>query len=365
MSELQQPRQGVSFGQVALLVTLAVALYLAFRILRPFLDPIVVAMILAPILHPLFRWMRTRLRGRAGLAAFLVCALVLLVIAGPLSLLAIGIVSQGADSVEAIQTWVTEGNVQRLLADPRLDAAKEFVSRIMPLVEPDRLDLESLLMAVSAKLGNAVASKATTVVTGTGLVVSQIFLMLFVLFFFVRDGEELLAAVRGLSPLHSSQEEALLRSFKAASKSSLVGIFGTAIAQGAAGGLGLAFVGLPGLFWGAVMAITSLIPFVGTALVWIPAATFLLVTGHTGKAVFLALWCLVVVGSIDNFLRPLLMKGSSEMSTLWMFFAVVGGLQYFGFLGLLYGPIVFALCAALLALYRAAFSTHLEKVVTE
>jgi predicted PurR-regulated permease PerM len=365
MPDEQSARRSVSAGQAALLLTLAGALYLAFRILRPFLDPILVAMILAPVLHPLFRWIRARLRGRAGLAALLVCLLVLLVILGPLSLLAIGIVSQGAESVKAIQTWVAEGNVQRLLADPRLDSARELASRIMPLVEPERLDLESLLMTLSAKLGNAVASKATTVVTGTGVAVSQVFLMLFVLFFFVRDGEALLAEFRGLSPLRASQQDALLRSFRAASKSSLTGIFGTAIAQGAAGGLGLAFVGLPGLFWGAVMAITSLIPFVGTALVWVPASVYLLATGHTGKAVFLAAWCLVVVGSIDNLLRPLLMKGSSEMSTLWMFFAVVGGLQYFGFLGLLYGPIVFALCAALLALYRAAFSTHLERAAAE
>ncbi len=365
MSSEKPARQPFPAGHVALLAALAAVLYLAFRIVKPFINPILVAIILAPLLHPLFRWLRDRLRGKAGPAAALVCVLVLLVILGPLSLLGIGIVSQGAESVQSIQGWVKEGNVQRLLADPRLDEVKALASRLLPLVEPERLDLENLLLTVSSKLGNLVASKAAGVLTSTGAVLMQVLLMLFVLFFFIRDGEALLTEARSLSPLRSSQEEALLTSFRSASRSSLVGIFGTAIIQGIVGGIGLAIAGLPGLFWGAIMALTSLIPFVGTALVWIPSAAFLLITGHTGMAVFLTAWCILLVGPIDNFLRPILMKGSSEISTLWMFFAVLGGLQLFGFLGLLYGPITFALCAALLALYRAAFAEHLEQAAAE
>src|SRR5512147_2468214 len=103
-------------GQIVLLVLVAGALYLAFRIVRPFLDSILIAAILAPIVHPLFRWLRGRLRGRAGLAAFLTCIVVVLVIVGPLSLLGVGVVSQGTDSVKAVQSWVVEGNLDRLLA---------------------------------------------------------------------------------------------------------------------------------------------------------------------------------------------------------------------------------------------------------
>jgi predicted PurR-regulated permease PerM len=153
----------------------------------------------------------------------------------------------------------------------------------------------------------------------------------------------------------------LLKQFRIVSRSSLLGILGTAAAQGAVGGIGLAIAGLPGVFWGSVMAFTSLIPFIGTALVWVPSVAFLLLTGHTGAAIFLTLWSVLVVGTLDNFLRPVLMKGGSEMSVLWMFFAVLGGLQLFGMPGLVYGPIVFGLCQVLLRLYQVEFGGMLTR----
>jgi predicted PurR-regulated permease PerM len=109
------------------------------------------------------------------------------------------------------------------------------------------------------------------------------------------------------------------------------------------------------------MAFASLIPLVGTAIVWIPACGYLAITGQPGMAAFLAIWCGVGVGSIDNFLRPALMKGEAEMSTLWVFFAVLGGLQLFGLPGLVYGPLVFGLGAVLLYLYQIEFQEYLTK----
>jgi predicted PurR-regulated permease PerM len=342
-------------GQLVLLALLAGALYLAFRIIKPFFDPILLAAILAPIVHPVYRWLRSRLRGRATPAAVLTCLLVVVIIVGPLSLLAVGIVNQGADSVQAIQAWVKEGNVEKAMASPRLDGFKAFAEKAMPLVDPARLDLKQTILTVSGKLGNFVASKAGALLSSTGGLVAKVILMLFILFFFVRDGEQLIRGLQSLSPLRTDQEEMLLTQFRIVSRSSLLGILGTAVAQGAAGGIGLQIAGLPGVFWGSVMAFTSLIPFVGTALVWVPSVAFLLLTGHTGSAIFLALWSLLIVGTLDNFLRPLLMKGGSEMSVLWMFFAVLGGLQLFGMPGLVYGPIVFGLCQVLLRLYQSEF----------
>lgn len=177
----------------------------------------------------------------------------------------------------------------------------------------------------------------------------------------VRDGDEFLSGLRKLSPLRSSQEEKLMERVRGVSRSALVGTLGTAAAQGLAGGIGLAICGFPALFWGTVMAFASLIPLVGTAVVWIPACGYLVITGQHGMAAFLAIWCGVGVGSIDNFLRPVLMKGEAEMSTLWVFFAVLGGLQLFGLPGLVYGPLVFGLCAVLLYLYQLEFQEYLTK----
>jgi predicted PurR-regulated permease PerM len=348
-------------GQIVLLVMLAGALYLAFKIIRPFLDPILIAAILAPIVHPIFRWLRGRLRGKASPAALVTCLLVVVIILGPLSLLVVGVVNQGAESVQAIQRWVKDGNLEKLTASPKLDSFRAFAAKAMPLVDPERLDLKKVVLTVSGRLGNLVASKAGALLSSTGGLLASTVLMLFILFFFVRDGDTLLTGLRALSPLRTDQEEMLLKQFRVVSRSSLLGILGTAVAQGTVGGIGLAIVGLPGVFWGSVMAFTSLIPFVGTALVWLPSAAFLLLTDNTGAAIFLVLWSVLLVGSLDNFLRPILMKGGSEMSTLWMLFAVLGGLQLFGMPGLVYGPIVFGLCQVLLRLYQSEFGEYLTR----
>jgi len=361
MSEKASGGWVFSPGQLALLALLAGALYLAFRIIQPFLDPILIAVILTPIVHPVFRWIRRKVKGRPTPAALLTCTLVVVIILGPLSLMAVGIVSEGTASVKGIQAWIQKGGLDELMTGPRIDTVKAYITRVAPLVDPERLELKSLLLSVSGKAGNLVAEKAGALLTGTGVLLSKVVLMLFVLFFMVRDGESLLAGIRALSPLPPDQEERLLERFRGVSRSSLLGILGTAAAQGTAGGIGLAIVGLPGLFWGTVMAFTSLIPFIGTALVWVPAVVFLLITGSPVKAAVLALWCLLIVGTIDNFLRPILMRGESGMSTLWMFFAVVGGLQFFGLPGLLYGPLIFGLCAVLLFMYRTEFAHMLNR----
>ena len=140
-----------------------------------------------------------------------------------------------------------------------------------------------------------------------------------------------------------------------------MGTFVTAIAQGAAGGIAFTIAGLPGLFWGMVMAFASLIPMVGTALIWIPAAVYLLIWVHWGWALFLVIWCVVLVGGIDNILRPLFMQGSAKMSTLLIFFSILGGINLFGLLGILYGPLIFGLAMILLYIYDLEFEPFLNQ----
>ena len=155
------------------------------------------------------------------------------------------------------------------------------------------------------------------------------FLMLFVLFFLLRDHDKIIAAIRHILPLSRSQEDKLLDEVEQVSKSAVMGSFLTAIAQGFAGGIGMWLAGFPGLFWGTMMGFASFIPVIGTALIWIPAAAYLFLTGDTTWAIFLTIWSVAVVGSIDNLLRPLLMQGSAGMNTLMIFFSLLGGLHLF------------------------------------
>jgi predicted PurR-regulated permease PerM len=127
------------------------------------------------------------------------------------------------------------------------------------------------------------------------------------------------------------------------------------VLQGIVGGIGLALAGIPGVFWGAVMGFTSLIPVVGTGLVWVPAAGYLMLAGRWKAAVFLVLWSIMLVSSIDSFLKPFLMRGPERLSPFYVFLAVMGGLQYFGLPGLLYGPLVLGFAAVILYIYQEEF----------
>lgn len=347
--------------RLVLVALLLAVLWLSFRIIRPYLDPVLLAVILAPMVHPVFRWLRRRLGGRATPAAVLTCLIVVVVVLGPVTLLGVALVRQGVESFQAMQQWVADGKLQQALDTHALDRAKQLIQHAVPMVDLNRLDLEGLILGGSRKAAAFLLSRGGALLGEAGLVVGKLLLMLFVLFYMLRDGEAILASALHFLPLRRSQEERLIQRIRAVSRSAILGAFGTAAAQGIAGGIGLAIVGIPPLFWGTMMAFASLIPVVGTTLVWGPAVIYLLLTGSWGKALFLAVYCGVVVGSIDNFLRPVLMSGQARMSTLWLFLAILGGLQAFGLLGLVYGPLVFGLLAVLLYLYEEEFAGFLEQ----
>ena len=133
----------------------------------------------------------------------------------------------------------------------------------------------------------------------------------------------------------------------------------TSLAQGIATSIGLAIAGVPAaIFWGAVATILSLLPMLGVAVVWIPATIFLFMTGSTGHAIFLAIWGVLVVSTIDNVVRPWAMKGGAQLPAIPLLFAVLGGLQAFGFIGLVIGPLVFSLLMSIIDIYKQSFRTR-------
>ncbi len=357
-----RPDGSSTVPKVVLVVLLLLVVWLTYRIIRPYLDPIVLAVILAGIIHPLFRWLRRRLGGRPNLAALVTCLIVVVVILGPVAVMVTALIKQGIDTAQTAQQWINDGKLEQAIASaPTLQQIGPLVHRILPGVNLESIDLQGLIMSASQSLGKFLLTQGKAFLSGTGTLVVNLLLMVFVLFYVLRDGEELLAKVLHLLPLRATQKDKLLRRIRSVSRSAILGTFATAAAQGVAGGIGLAIVGIPALFWGTMMAFASLIPVVGTTLIWGPACIYLALTGSWVKAVVLLVYCAVVVGSIDNFLRPVLMQGEAQMSTLWIFFAILGGLQAFGLLGLIYGPVVFGLLAVLLFLYQTEFQDFLDR----
>lgn len=344
-----------------LIIALLLALYGSYLLVAPYISAIVLAFVLSLLFFPLHQMIERRISNRPNLVASLSCLLLVLVILVPASLVFMAIVQQSIAFTKQSYQWLNAGGAEQLLQNPLLQTALEKLNQLLPSINITGESIVQRLTEFASGFGKELLNLSTKFVGDiTGLVFSFI-LMLFILFFLLRDHDKIVDKLHWIVPLSRSQEVALLTEAKSVARSAVMGSFLTAIAQGVAGGIAMAIVGLPGLFWGTMMAFASFIPAVGTALIWVPASLYLLLTGDWPWALFMAIWGIVVVGSIDNILRPLLMQGSAGMSTLLIFLSLIGGIQLFGLIGVIYGPIIFALTLVLLRLYTIEFKDFLEQ----
>jgi predicted PurR-regulated permease PerM len=330
-------------------------------LLQPYINSIVLAFIISLLMFPLHQWVTTKLPRHKNLTSLISCTLFTVIIIIPLLAVFSAIVQQGSIASQGVYHWVTEGGMHSFFQQPFILKILSFANEYLPFddIEPDQITQKIGQFATTFG-SNLVAISAKILGDATNFLVNFM-LTLFVLFFLLRDHDTIIRALRHILPLSRSQEDMLLDEIEKVSKSAVLGSFLTAIAQGLAGGIGMWIVGFPGLFWGTMFGFASFIPVVGTALIWIPATAYLFLVGDTNWAIFLAVWSIGFVGSIDNVLRPLLMQGSSGMNTLMIFFSLLGGIQLFGLIGLIYGPLIFAITIVLFNIYEEEFNHFLNR----
>ena len=346
-------------NRLILLVFLGLALYASYLVVEPFLEPIILGILIGMLAFPLNDWMAEKLRGRRNLAALLGCLGLSILILLPAFLVVVAILKQGISYAVVVSEWATEENIHEVLSHPMVQRTRTRLAEILPenALNPSAIKAQAIDTATA--VGKNFAGVSTAMLGSITNFAFNFTLMLFVLFFVLRDHDRMIALIRHALPLSRSQEDVLFKEIVDVSKSALLGSLLTAVTQGVVGGIGLSLAGIPGLFWGAIMAFTSLIPFVGTALIWVPAALYLFLTGDTTWGLFMLVWGVVVVGSIDNFLRPLFMQGAS-MNTIVVFFSLIGGLQMFGLMGLIYGPLIFSVALVFYRLYESEFAEFLD-----
>ena len=354
-----QPPLEQGSNRLVLLLFLGLALLASFWLIRPFIEPIVLAILIGMLSYPAHDRLVEALRGRQSLASLISCLVLSLLVLIPALILMAAILKQGINYSVIVREWATMDNVHAMMERPWVQHVQTRLVEVLPdgALDPDTIRTRAL--GIAAEMGKQFAGVSTSLLGSVTRFMINFLLLLFVLFFVLRDHDALLAFLRHALPLSRSQEDMLFEEVKEVSKSALLGSLLTAVTQGVVGGFGLWLAGFPGVFWGAVMAFASLIPMVGTALVWGPAAIYLAITGEYQWAIFMALWGAVVVGSIDNFLRPLFMQGAS-MNTVVVFFSLIGGLQVFGLMGLIYGPLIFAIALVLFKLYEKEFEGFLD-----
>ena len=338
------------------LVTCAVLAIALYKILMPFLGPLIWAMFLAFLLHPLHIWLTRKLRHRAQLSALLLTFGVLLLFLGPLAGLSAAFAAQVTELVRNAQGFLADqGGASSLSLEsiPGINAPwiQELLTRAQAMFGVEEADLGTWFRQGANQGLHWLASMGGRVFLGAVGTVIGFVLMLFILFFFIRDGREMLATTRALIPMTEEYKTRLFDHVGAVTKAMVLGTGLTALIQGTLVGIAFLIVGLPSPLVFAVLALlASLLPFGGTALVWVPAAIVLAAQGRWGATIFMVIWGAVLVSLVDNVVRPMLVSGRANVGTLTVFIGVLGGLAAFGAIGLFLGPVVLALVIALIRL---------------
>ncbi len=326
--------------------------------IRSFLMAIFLAGIFSALAHPLYKRFERWYGGRRALASMSTLVVIIIIVILPLGAL-MGIVTAQAVKVgQTVTPWVQEqiaqpGEFQKLLS------SIPFFDKIAPYSETIWRKAGELIGTISQFL----IGSLSTATKGAVNFLFMTFALLYTMFFFLMDGDKLLYKILYYLPMHDQDEQRMLEKFTSVTRATLKGTAVIGVLQGTLAGMAFWVVGIPSsVFWGTIMAVLSIIPGIGTALVWVPAVIILAVGGNYVKAGGLCLFCALVVGSIDNLLRPVLVGKDTQMHELMIFFGTLGGIIMFGIMGMIIGPIVAALFVTIWEIYGVAFKDILPKV---
>jgi predicted PurR-regulated permease PerM len=337
------------YARVFGLAATAVLAFALLRILEPFLGPILWAALLAFLLVPANRWLRGALDQRRGTAAILLTLGVALLVLVPVSVLAVVFTRQAAELIGRLQEAAVRHHVAQasdLLRIPLLDRLIDWLGQVAGVTDAQ---VEAWIVGGGKGFLQFLIATSGTFFAGALNVFVGLVLTLVLLFFLLRDGDLMLRTLLLLIPLDQARKLHLVEHLSAVTRAVVLGSLVTSLAQGALLGVGLAIVGLPSpVVFGVLGALASLVPLVGTALVWVPAAGVLILGGRWGAALFMALWSVLVVGLADNLIRPRFISGRAQVSTLAVLLGLMGGIGAFGAIGLFLGPVVVALVIALI-----------------
>ena len=341
----------------AFLLLLVVLISVAFLwMIRTFLITILLAALFAGVAFPVYRYLTAKFGGREKAAALVTLLLLLALVVIPLMGVA------GAVANEALRINET---IRPRLEQLREPGAVDRWLQVLPgysLIAPYRDQIVARAGEVVGSFGGFVFNALSATTRATVLFIFHFVVMLYTMFFFLTDGPKLVRTILGYLPLADADKERMLDKFVSVTRATLKGTILIGLAQGVLGGLAFWVVGIEGaIFWGTVMTVLSIIPGVGGALVWVPAAIILAMTDSLWKGIGLALFCGLIIGSVDNLLRPILVGRDTRMHELMIFFSTLGGLFAFGAMGFILGPILAALFLTVWELFGVAFRGELQQ----
>ncbi len=348
-----------NFTKSFLIILVVAVLVAAYLIFRPFLTEIFVAAILVSVFYKPFELLSKFLKGRRNLAAILMCLILVLIIIIP----SVQLISYAAQkSVGVYNSTVTffENNQAGDIFKNEV-----FTTGALSFLKLDTINLgneafQGTILEVSKKISNTFISGATVAFKETTKFVVSLALIIMTMFFFFVDGAKILKRLMYLSPLPNKHDRIIFNKFRKVSYTIFVSTFVAAGAQGLVAALGFGVVGFPPLLAGILVALLSLLPYVGSMIFYVPVGIFYLLSGDIWQGIFLLAWGFLIIGTIDNVVRAYMIMGDAEINPVFVLFAILGGLSLFGFWGIILGPLIIALMVTIFHIYELEFCEVLD-----
>lgn len=346
---------------LTLVLLVIIGCYLIFR---PFLTEIFVAMILVSIFYRPYEYFVKKFKGSRNLAALLMCVLLALIILVP----AIRIITYAGQKSAVAYTQAVEFFNENTMAT--VLSSDTFSSGALKYLNLEELSsknetFKNFFLDILKRSSNWIVSGATIAVKETTNFIISLALIILAMFFFFVDGKKMLKKLMYLSPLPNRYDEEIFRKFRAVSYTTFFSTFVTAGAQGVIGAIGFAIVGFPALLAGILVALLSLIPYIGSMIFYIPVGLYYLLIGNIWQGIFILIWGFLIIGSTDNILRAYMIKGKAEVNPIFVLFAILGGIAMFGFWGVVLGPLIVALAVTIFHIYEMEFCDHLDDCDSE
>lgn len=337
---------------------LLLILYGAFLILTPFITAITWAVILAILVYPFYAWLLKIVRGRATLAGLIVITFIAMLVIVPGVELAWFLSDEAVELVQSVRALLSGEGLAEWGAKPWVQQVLSWWDLLSFRLMDFKINWKDLMIQGAQVSSGFLVSQVKGLAQNVLLFTVNFLIVLVTLFFLLRDGADFCDRVRRLLPMDQEQQERLFQNIVNAITAVVHGCLLVAMIQGLLAGLAFWATGVPyPALWGVLTAFAALLPVGGTTVVTIPAAVYLFLQGDNVRGIFLLIWCLGVVVTIDNVLKPLFIGTRIKLPMLFLFFGILGGLAAFGAVGLILGPVLFALLAVLLDLYTEEYGT--------
>jgi predicted PurR-regulated permease PerM len=333
----------------AISISLTILLgYLTYQILQPFLRAIAWAVVFAIVFYPVYAFLLRHLRFRS-LASAVTLLILIIIILGPVTYFSFILVDEIGSLIDSFNQ-----DTLRSITDFFVNSRPAgLIQKIQSHFGIEGIGNSATIMENIRSLGKSITNSLTAGITNIAAVLVDFILMLFAVFFFLKDGAGFLSRIREYLPFSEEDKNRLISRVKDMVISTVYGGVLIATIQGILGGIAFSFLGIESpVLWGCAMTVMSFLPLIGTFAVWGPASAYLFIQGSYGKGIILILYGILVISMVDNILRPIIISGRTKMPTLAVFFSVLGGIKLFGLIGFIMGPLVLALFISIFEIFR-------------